>query len=186
MVDSHKLTVESAKGKTDMLRKSVLPDDLEVEGDGRCPVHDCKAQFRFESSRSNHIREFHGMDVRLLPIRDYFDKAIQCLICPPSNLKTWTRRSHFRRHLLSQVHSLSESQAETIVGDMPDEAPIGRQLPQDVTEAEAETGDILMDVQNLNLVSDVAGPSSNAGGLVFLDEFCRQCHCHLCPREQSV
>ena len=30
-----------------------------------------------------------------------------------------------------------------------------------------------MDVQNLNLVFDVAGPFSNAGGLVFLEDFLR-------------
>ena len=81
---------------------------------------------------------------------------------------------------------MSESQAEPIVGDKPYEAPIGRLLPHDVKEAEAKTGDILLDVQNLNLVSDVAGPFSNAGGLVFLDEFRRHCGYHLCLREQSV
>ena len=80
-VDSHKLTVESAKEKTDMLRKSVLPEEVEVKGDGRCPVHYYNVQFRCESSRSNHIGDVHGMDVSnadnlgLLPIRDYFDKA---------------------------------------------------------------------------------------------------------------
>ena len=79
-VDSHKLTVESAKEKTDMLRKSVLPEEVEVEGDGRYPVNDCKAQLRCESSQSNHIRNVQGMDVSnvdnlgLLLIRDYFDK----------------------------------------------------------------------------------------------------------------
>ena len=47
LVENHDYDKQTAKDNTDKLREEVLDDEgKEVEGDRRCPIGDCRAEFR--------------------------------------------------------------------------------------------------------------------------------------------
>ena len=197
VLEQHKYDMTSSNTERDNIREEVLDNELlEVQGDSSRPITTCIAKFKFESSKINHLRLVHSMEVEdvnrfneTVPMRDTLDEPVRCPKCPTSVTRFWSRRSKLLRHLESKIHGLTKEAANDIVnGRKVSEDPKDNEDLDDDKDDDDEDDDRVDNdddpVDNIPLVDE-----STCGvplSLTFLDKFRRRCRCHLCPLATSI